>query len=651
MFQNHSSAAGSLMRQRPGRRLADVAPELERSLTSGNVAPNRFPASAIRRETVWVPMRDGARLMTDVYLPPNCPAPVIAARTPYGRRNTKVVEPLIALAQRGYIAISQDCRGTGNSEPDSWDYYVYEREDGFDFVEWVTRQAWFDGFLGACGSSYLAQTQWCMAMHPRMSTIVPEVGGLGIAIRTVRLYMFLNAYARSVGKGVDKVPVNYDQLERQMFEETLAGGYFNEPLHKPLSGALLESYPRLRTLSPAQGQRWLWEHYSALPPMQRAELIKQALGESSVTAAGMEHLPAVFGHQISHDAHTLPHAQPSEVFQSLHAPALVITGWYDWGLDDTLATWNLLTRSASDFVRSRSRLLITPSAHNMPGYHEGTEGHPELQRNYRTPGNVDLLMRWYAAARDNTLDEWPMVIYYLMGANEWHATSAWPPPEAQAVAFHLHADGVLSLDLPQQGASQDSYTYDPTDPMPTVGGSILSYVYPPGSIDVSEVQRRSDVLTYTTAQLDHSVDAVGHLRLILYASSSAVDTDFAARLSDVFPDGRAIQLQSGMLRMRYRNLCGEPELLEPGRIYRFEIDMWATANRFVAGHRLRLDISSADFPRFDRNTNRGGDPGPPIPAVQTIYHDPEHPSQLLVPIPGGKSADLLFRSEESGLAE
>ena len=175
-----------------------------------------------------------------------------------------------------------------------------------------------------------------------------------------------------------------------------------------------------------------------------------------------------------------------------------------------------------------------------------------------------------------------------------------------------------------------------------MGGSIVSSVYPPGSVDVSEVQQRSDVLTYTTAPLERDLDVVGPLRLILYASSSALDTDFSARLSDVFPDGRAIQLQSGILRARYRNQAGEPDLLEPGRIYQFNIDMCATANRFRAGHRLCLDISSADFPRFDRNTNRGGEPGGPVPATQVIYHDAEHPSHLIVSVledagPSGRS--------------
>jgi hypothetical protein len=203
-------------------------------------------------------------------------------------------------------------------------------------------------------------------------------------------------------------------------------------------------------------------------------------------------------------------------------------------------------------------------------------------------------------------------------------------PEAETLSLYLGAGGTLTKHEPQKPSEPDHYIYDPTDPTPTVGGSIVSTVYPPGSVDVSEVQKRSDVLTYTTESLDRDLDVVGPLRMILYASSSALDTDFVARLSDVFPDGRAIQLQSGILRTRYRD--AEPERLQPNRIYRLEIDLWATANRFKAGHRLRLDISSADFPRFDRNSNRGGEPGDPVLAGQTIYHDPKHPSHLLMSV-------------------
>lgn len=620
------------MNQYSPQLLANVDQELERLLKRGDLPPPRFDPTALKCETVWVPMRDGTRLRTDIYLPPVRPAPAIAMRTPYGRATDVFVGAFISFARRGYVVVSQDCRGTGESEPDSWDYYMYESEDGYDLIEWISKQVWFDGFVGSCGGSYVGQTQWCMATHPAMSATVPQVSGLGLARNTAHLYMFINAYAYAVGKGTDKTPVPITEMERVYEKETLAGGYFNELLHEPFSGEILSRFPNLRALPPSKAKQWLWEHYCALTSAQRAEFVKQALGVPNVTSISVESLPAIFGPKISHDAHTIPNASPSGLCQLIQAPPLLLTGWYDWCLNDAFATWELLRREGRREVAALTRMIIGPHAHNMPGYHEGVDLSPELMRFPTVAAFAGVLMHWYAAVHDGKADSWPTVIYYLMGANEWRVASDWPVPEAKETALYLGSGGALTRQPPPQlsHSSCDTFVYDPRDPTPTVGGSIVSFVYPPGSVDVSRVQQRPDLLVYTTTPLEEDLDVVGPLRMVLYASSSAVDTDFVARLSDVFPDGRAIQLQSGILRARYRNLDGEPELLEPGHIYRFEIDLWGTANRFRKGHRVRVDISSADFPHFDRNSNRGGGPGEPVPARQTIYHNSEHPSHLLV---------------------
>lgn len=608
-------------------RLRAISPELEDILSGLHDAVAPLPASSVRRETIWVVMRDGMRLATDLYLPAVRPAPTIAMRTPYGRKRHE--ETFATLARHGYAVVSQDCRGTGDSEPDAWDTYIYEREDSYDLVEWVTHQAWFDGFLGGCGGSYVGSTQWAMAMHPRMSAIAPEVAGLGVAANDPpREYMFVDAYSRSIGKGTDKLTASIEETERRLLTETLAGGYYNEPLNAPLRGALLHQFPSLTSLAPGDAKRWLWDLYRKQTPAERARLIKLAMGKSSVTLTSVGALGDVFGHRIPWGLPIFAADSAFDLVQSLHAPALVLTGWYDWGLRDTLSTWRFLAERGSAGVRSCSRLVISPGAHNRPGYREGREAHPELDRIFRLDHILPLLLRWYATIREDRVAEWPDVIYYLMGANEWRAAGGWPVPEARARSLYLGPGGTL-LSAPLEGPMHpDRYTYDPANPTPTIGGSILSHVYPPGSVDVSHSQERPDVLVYSTEPLQRDLDVVGPLRLILYASSSAVDTDFSARLSDVFPDGRAIQLQNGILRARYRDPSGDPSLLQPGRIYRLELDMWATANRFKAGHRLRLDVSSADFPRFDRNANRGGADGPPIAAKQSIYRDSAYPSHL-----------------------
>jgi putative CocE/NonD family hydrolase len=476
-----------------------------------------------------------------------------------------------------------------------------------------------------------------MAMHPRMTAIAPEVAGLGIAPSNgVRFHLYINSYSISVGKGAGKVAIDHNDMERRMQAETMASGYFNEPLHQTFAAALLARYPELTTMPPAKARRWLWQTFTGLPPAERVKLLNLALDEEIVTFTSTTKLNGVFGSDVDPDALMYPSASVPKLCQEIRAPALVITGWYDWCLGDALYTWEQLMRHGDEQVRAGSRLLIAPGAHNAPGYHEGSDTHPELKRTYRTGDNLELLLHWYETVQNGAVDSLPVVTYYLMGANEWRTASAWPPTEAKTKALFLGAGGALTLQAPQEASAPDSYSYDPEDPTPTLGGSILSNLYPPGSVDVSAAQRRPDVLTYTTPPLQNDLDVVGPIRLVLHASSSAHDTDFYGRLGDVFPDGRAIQLQSGMVRARYRNPGGEPELLEPGKIYRFEIDMWATANRFAAGHRLRLDISSADFPKFERNNNRGGEAGPSVVARQTIYHAAEHPSQLLLPVIAGK---------------
>lgn len=610
--------------------LKDVQPTLEQVLLRGDLSAAQFPMGDIRCEMVWVVMRDGVRLATDVYRPPLATAPVVVMRTPYGRATDRNVGVCISFARRGYIVVAQDCRGTGSSEPDSWDYYVYESEDGYDCVEWIRTQTWCGGFIGSWGGSYVGQTQWCMATHHKMSAIAPQVSGLGFASNTAHLYMFHNAYARTVGKGEDQVAVSTYDMERHFEPETMAGGYFNEPLNSPFSEKILKRFPAVAGFSPSIAQRWLWERYCEFSASQRAAFIKEALGVKRVTSVEVESLPALFGQMVSHDALTIPHASPSELCRLIQAPPLLLTGWYDWSLNDAFATWEHLRREALPEVAERARLIIAPFAHSMPGYHEGVDTHPELMRMPDLTNQVGLLLRWYTAVREGDLTSWPRVVYYLMGANEWRWATDWPIPQTYERAFYLGEEGRLMTEPPPQVSQPDEYTYVPQDPTPTVGGSILSYLYPQGSVDVSAVQERADVLAFTTATLKHDLDVVGPLRMILYASSSAVDTDFVARLSDVFPDGRAIQIQSGILRARYRNMDGAPKLLEPGQIERFEIDLWCTANRFKAGHRVRVDISSADFPHFDRHSNRSDGSGSPIPARQTIYHDLQHASRLLV---------------------
>src|SRR3984957_2148350 len=425
----------------PPAALADVAPDLAAVLAGTHPAALAWPAEAISRETVFVPMRDGIRLATELYRPPVAQAPAIAVRTPYGRRTLEPV--FLALARAGYAVVAQDCRGTGESEPEHWDTYVYEREDSFDLVSWMTGQDWHDGFLGAMGGSYGGGTQWCMALHPRMTAVAPEVAGLGVAVSTgVRFHMFANAYGRTVGKGAGKVPVDMFEMERSMLAQTLATGYFNEPLLTPPPPGLHARYPQLAAMQPGEGRRWLWERYCGAGSDERAEIIRLALGVQDITLSDVERLDSVFPHAVHADAHLLPSTNGAALCAAVRAPAFMITGWYDWCLDDALRTWELLSAHGRDEVRAGSRLLITPAAHNVPGYHEGKETHPELDRIFRA--DPALLLYWHDAVRSGSVAALPVVTYYLMGANQWCAAGQWPPAAASRHELYFGPVGTLS---------------------------------------------------------------------------------------------------------------------------------------------------------------------------------------------------------------
>ena len=447
--------------------LTELSPELARVLTHCDLPPPQFGVSDIKCETVYVRMRDGTRLATDLYLPPVRSAPVIAVRTPYGRSMERYgfAASLLSFARRGYVVVSQDCRGTGDSEPDTWDFGVFEPEDGYDLIDWIVQQGWFGGFIGSCGSSYVGQTQWPMATHPAMSTIVPHVSGLGFAVNTVHFHMFCNAYARVVGKGEGKLSgVHYSEMEHLIETETMAGGYFNEPLHKPLSEALLARFPQLRVMAPTQAERWLWERYCSLSCAGRAELIKQAIGTESISITDVVGLSELFGYHISHDAHTLPHLSQPELCGLIRAPAMLLTGWYDWCLNDALATWEMLRKEGRKEVATRSRMIIAPHAHNALGYHEGIDTHRELQTIPGMTSHAGVLLRWYEAVREDKTDSWPIVIYYLMGANEWRVADEWPVPDVRQVALYLGSGGALTTHAPREASEPDRYTYDPDHP-------------------------------------------------------------------------------------------------------------------------------------------------------------------------------------------
>jgi len=326
-------------------------------------------------------------------------------------------------------------------------------------------------------------------------------------------------------------------------------------------------------------------------------------------------------------------------------PVFTVAAWYDIFLGGSLRNFvRLQTEAGSEAARKGQRLLVEIGGHAGGGRKIGAVDFGE-----KALLNADeLMLRWYdhlLKGEANGAENDKPVKIFVMGKNVWRDEDNWPLARAQSTKYFLHShgaangisgDGTLSATAPA-AEQRDTYNYDPADPTPTIGGPLCCGAPPPGNgpQDQRPAEARSDVLVFTTPAFTQDMEVTGPISADLHVSSSAVDTDFTAKLVDVWPNGFAQNLTDGILRMRYRNSNEKPELANPGEIYRVTIDMWATSNVFLAGHKLRLEISSSDFPRFDRNLNSGeiqASSTRMVKASNVIFHDKEHPSALILPV-------------------
>ncbi len=329
-------------------------------------------------------------------------------------------------------------------------------------------------------------------------------------------------------------------------------------------------------------------------------------------------------------------------YAEVTVPALNIGGWYDIFSKATIDLVNRVHAASRDHAVRRNQFVIMgPWTHGFGARKVG-----ELDFGAEAALNVgDFQLRWFEywlKGRETGVQDWPAFYLFVMGANRWRGENEWPLKRTRFTSYYLHSsghansvkgDGSLNTNQPDE-EKPDLFTYDPNDPVPTVGGNNLVGATA-GPVDQSKVEAREDVLIYASSPLDQDLEVTGPVKLLLWASSSAKDTDFTAKLVDVHPDGKAYNLCDGILRGRFRNGPDKPLLLEPGKTERFEIDLWVTSNVFLRGHRVRVEVSSSNFPRFDRNPNTGhafGSDAELVTAKQTILHDRDHPTHLLLPV-------------------
>jgi putative CocE/NonD family hydrolase len=573
---------------------------------------------------VPVPAADGTRLATDVYRPDSGRWPVLLIRLPYGRQGKGTAVngfDVLRAVRAGYVVVTQDTRGRFDSDG-VFDPFVDEAGDGAEAVRWAASQPWSTGKVGMIGGSYMGVTQWTTATRnpPALRALVPVV-----------------------------TPPDYHD------GWAYTGGAFQ-------LGLCL--WWTLHSLAPNELQRRIRRGVPGA-----GDALRQILAACDQPEVVFEHLPLrgldLFGDVAPYYDEWLAHPtrdefwrarSPLDDFDRIAAPAMIVGGWFDCFLPGTLRSWSALADSQPTASRHR-RLVIGPWAHGA-----GTGTFPERSFGVMAgnDGAIDLpglqlqWFDWHLKGQVPTLDIDRPVSIFVMGPDEWRHESDWPLPGTHYTDWYLgssgrantvHGDGTLSPLPISDSAGEDAFRYDPLRPVPTHGGgSFLPGGYiaaNAGPRDQRVIEERDDVLCYTSEPLNSALTIIGPVQAELYVSTSTRDTDFTAKLVDVHPDGRAMSVTDGILRLRYRdngNGNGNaPTLAEPGEVYAITIDLAATAIVLPAGHRLRLEVSSSNFPRFDRNTNSGGviaeetEPDLRV-AVNRIHHRGRQPSRLVLPV-------------------
>jgi len=528
-------------------------------------------------------MRDGVRLYANVFLPSErARVPAILVRTPYGK-GEELAPNYRALLEQGFAVMVEDVRGRYESEGE-FEPLTQEPADGDDTLNWMARQPWCDGKIGMTGGSYLGIVQWKAALraNPHLKAIFSVVAGDD----DYRDRFYSTGGAMKLG----------NRLE-WMSENLKTPGYhpdFNRFVwHLPLLTADVAATGRVSS-------------------MYRQALAHPAFDGFWQSISTREHLDQV------------------------RVPVFAVGGLYDNFAESDLDAFATLHKRSG-----LNRVLIGPWPHNMSFKFADADFGADSAVPVRRL-TIDWFDHWLNGKDTRIASAAPLRIF-VMGVNKWLDEREWPPERARARNFYLvsqgHAntaagDGALE-DAPRRRAAADRFTFDPRDPVPTRGGAVCCNprVFPWGPMDQRPVEQRRDVLVFSTRPLEQDLEVVGPVKAVLWVATNQRDTDFTVKLVDVFPDGYARNLTDGILRMRYRNSLERPEPVRPGEVYQITLDAGIASNQFLKGHRIRVEISSSNFPRFDRNPNTGAPIAGEtrlVKANQTIYHDRQYPSRLVL---------------------
>jgi len=551
------------------------------------------PPDGMERELdVRIRMRDGVELSANVFRPASgAPLPAILVRTPY-RKGADLSPGYLPFVLHGYAVVVQDVRGRYGSQG-VFEPLRQEDADSEDTLNWIARQSWSNRRIGMLGGSYLGIVQWKAALldNPYLKAIFPVVAGCD------------------------------DYFDR--FYST--------------GGAL------------KLGQRLEWLSENLRPPGSlKPDFSHFALNlpERTSDRLATGHTVDFYQQALDHPAYDAfwKSFSTREKIERVHVPVFSVGGWYDNFVESDLEAFHLMRKNGRIH-----RLLIGPWPHNMsyefPGANFGADAKVPI-----LPLQLEWFDYWVKGTPEpngpHSIANPPLRIF-VMGANRWRDEEEWPLRRAIPTIYYLAGHGRLQRSQPAWGRP-DEYIYDPANPAPTDGGAVCCNpkVLPWGPADQRGVESRADVLVYSSAPLKRPVEVTGPIRVVLYVTTSQPDTDFTAKLVDVFPDGRAINLTDGILRLRYRESLEKPLPARPGQVYAITIDAGVTSNEFGKGHRIRLEVSSSNFPRFDRNPNTGravAEEKEMRRATQTVFHQRVWASHVVLPVVGASRSGANLR--------
>ncbi|HEY8133853.1 MAG TPA: CocE/NonD family hydrolase [Thermoanaerobaculia bacterium] len=606
---------------------------------------NELEQLAVIQRKVMMPMPDGVRLATDIYIPktagPSNRVPVIFVRTPYNFnfwdiQNGAPADMTAALTavKHGYAYAVQNERGHFFSEGN---YEILgSRSDGIQAIHWLAKQPWSNGKIGTTGCSSTAEWQLGVAALGDPAFAAMNVQGFGAGVGRVRPYYEQGNWFRGGAVQMLFIPWIYGEQNqvRPMFPA-------NTPQEDLIRAS--KSFDLAQHLPPVDWSKALWH-------LPEQDIIKAVDGPRGIFETPM---PVDTGGAMIRRTPNDPAWYRGGLYHDdmkLKLPGFWFMSWYDVSIGPNLALYNLVRKTASPEIANQQWAIIAPVGHC--GYRRATA---DTIVGERSMGDARLdydeiiyafFDRFLKGETSKRLESLPKVTYYTMGINKWQTADTWPPAGAQPVTYFLssdgkantlYGDGVLTTSAPESD-KPDSLVYDPMNPVRSYGGNVCctGNAITPGSFDQRPVEARNDVLVYSSEPFKDGVEVTGPITPTLYVSSDAKDTDFTVKVLDVDPDGRAFNLDESIQRMRYRDGYDKPLVwIEPGKVYKVTLQPLTTSNYFQPGHRLRIEISSSNFPRFDRNLNTGGnnfDESAGVVAHNAVHHSKRYPSQVTVTV-------------------